>query len=153
MLLELSHRCPPQEGVWSPSPSWGLRQGLTEEQKPIRTLSMVFKFSCKSEHNEKLLHSSGNPTQCSLVTEMGRKSTKEGLYVYVYMGFPGGSAMCIAICIADSLRYTVETIQHCKATIPPPPPPKKECYGKQISGHSSCQGRNNECVPMFCHWK
>ena len=76
---------------------------------------MVFKFSCKSEHNEKLLHSSGNPTQCSLVTEMGRKSTKEGLYVYVYMGFPGGSAMCIAICIADSLRYTVETIQYCKA--------------------------------------
>ena len=76
---------------------------------------MVFKFSCKSEHNEKLLHSSGNPTQCSLVTEMGRKSTKEGLYVYVYMGFPGGSAMCIAIRIADSLCYTVETIQYCKA--------------------------------------
>ena len=33
--------------------------------------------------NENLLYSTGNSTQCSLVTEMRRKSKKEGIYVYV----------------------------------------------------------------------
>ena len=31
--------------------------------------------------NENLLHSSGTPTQCSVVTEMGRKYKKEGIDV------------------------------------------------------------------------
>ena len=33
--------------------------------------------------NENLLYSTGNSTQRSVVTEMGRKSKKEWIYVYV----------------------------------------------------------------------
>ena len=45
---------------------------------------MVFKFSCKSEHNEKLLHGSGNPTQCSLVTKWEGNPQKKG-YMYMFI--------------------------------------------------------------------
>ena len=34
--------------------------------------------------NEGLLYSTGNSTQCSVVTYMRRKSKKEGIYVYPY---------------------------------------------------------------------
>ena len=37
----------------------------------------------KSITNENLLCNLGNPTQCSVVTHMGRKSKKLGLRVYV----------------------------------------------------------------------
>ena len=37
----------------------------------------------KEMTNEKLLHSVGNSPQCSLVTQMGRKSKKDGMCVYV----------------------------------------------------------------------
>ena len=33
--------------------------------------------------NKNLLYSTGNSTQCSVVTQMGRKSGKEGIYEYV----------------------------------------------------------------------
>ena len=33
--------------------------------------------------NENLLYSTGNSTQCSVVTYMRRKSKKEGIYLYV----------------------------------------------------------------------
>ena len=33
--------------------------------------------------NENLLYSTGNPTQFSVVTYMGKKSKNEGIYVYV----------------------------------------------------------------------
>ena len=33
--------------------------------------------------NENLLYRTGNSTQCSVGTYMGRKSKKEGLYVYI----------------------------------------------------------------------
>ena len=33
--------------------------------------------------NMNLLYGSGNPTRCSVVTLMGRKSKEEGLYVYL----------------------------------------------------------------------
>ena len=32
-----------------------------------------------------LLYSSGNSTQCSMMTEMGKKSKKERMYVYIQM--------------------------------------------------------------------
>ena len=52
--------------------------------------------------NENLLCSTGNSTQCSVVTYMGRKFKKEWIYVHI---------------IADSLCCLAETKQHCKATI------------------------------------
>ena len=67
-----------------------------------------------SVHNENLLFSTGNSTQCSVVTETRRKSIYVWIYVSVY-----GICICIwdiciciwdiCICIADSLCYTVET--------------------------------------------
>ena len=33
--------------------------------------------------NENLLYRTGNSTQCSVGTYMGRKAKKEGLYVYI----------------------------------------------------------------------
>ena len=35
-------------------------------------------------NNEKLLYSTGSPTQCSVVTETGRKFKSEGIYVSMY---------------------------------------------------------------------
>ena len=35
--------------------------------------------------NENLLYSTGNSTQCSVVTWVGRKSKKEGIYVYIWL--------------------------------------------------------------------
>ena len=53
--------------------------------------------------SENLLHSSDNSTQCSVVTETGKKSRKEGMYAY-----------------AQLIHYAVEQkiTQHCKAIIP-----------------------------------
>ena len=47
-------------------------------------------------------------------------------------GRDGRGRICIHT--ADSLLYTVETIQHCKATIPPPPPQKKSAMGNRSVG-------------------
>ena len=58
-----------------------------------------------SVHNENLLFSTGNSTQCSVVTETRGKSIYVWIYVSVY-----GICICIwdiCICIADSLCYTV----------------------------------------------
>ena len=52
--------------------------------------------------NESLLYSTGNSTQCSAVTEVGRKSKKERVYVYVQL-----------IHFAVQQKLT----QHCKAII------------------------------------
>ena len=52
--------------------------------------------------NENLLYSRGNCTQYSVVTQMGRKSKKEGIYLYVWL-----------IHIAVQLKL----IQHRKAVI------------------------------------
>ena len=49
-------------------------------------------------------------------------------------GWGGEGRRRICIHIADSLRYTVETIQHCKATIPPPPKKKKSAMGNRSVG-------------------
>ena len=35
--------------------------------------------------NENLLYSTGNCTQCSVVTYMGWKSKTEGIYVYIWL--------------------------------------------------------------------
>ena len=46
----------------------------------------IFTVLCiKQMTNDNLLCSAGNPTQCSVVTSMGRKSKWEGLYVYVQL--------------------------------------------------------------------
>ena len=37
----------------------------------------------KEMTNEKILHRVGNSPQCSLLTQMGRKSKKDGMCVYV----------------------------------------------------------------------
>ena len=37
----------------------------------------------KQVTNENLLYSSGNSIQCSVMTQMGRKSKKEEIYVHV----------------------------------------------------------------------
>ena len=61
------------------------------KQKAVKLIKELEKdtrqFCCfpieKWFSNENLFYSSGNPTQCFVVTQMGRKSTKEGIYVYV----------------------------------------------------------------------
>ena len=45
-------------------------------------LKMFKKANSKIDNHENLLHSTGNSTQCSVVTYMGRQSKKEGIYVY-----------------------------------------------------------------------
>ena len=52
--------------------------------------------------NKNRLYSTGNSTQCPVVTQMGRKSKEEGIYVYVWL-----------IHFAVQQKLT----QHCKATI------------------------------------
>ena len=39
---------------------------------------------------ENLVDSTGNSTQCSVVTKMGRKSKKEGIYIYTHTHTYGG---------------------------------------------------------------
>ena len=46
-------------------------------------IHMYTVLGIKQKTNENLLRSTGNPTQGSAVTQMGRKSKKEGTYVYV----------------------------------------------------------------------
>ena len=61
----------------------------------------IYTLVCiKQITNENLLYSTGNSTQCSVVTKMGRKSKKQGIYVYVYL-----------------IHFAVQQKQHCKATI------------------------------------
>ena len=44
----------------------------------------VYTLLCvKQMTNENLLYSTGNSTQHSVVTQMGRKFIKEGIYVYI----------------------------------------------------------------------
>ena len=52
--------------------------------------------------NEKILYSTGNSTRESVVTQMGRKSEKEGMYVHLWL-----------IHFATEQKLT----QHCKATM------------------------------------
>ena len=52
--------------------------------------------------NENLLYSTGNSTQCSVGTYMGRKSRKRG-YMFIHMDFPGGSDGKELACNAEDL--------------------------------------------------
>ena len=56
----------------------------------------------KQTTDENLLYITGNSTQCSVVTRMGRKSKKEGIFLYVQLSH-----------FAVQQKLT----QHCKATI------------------------------------
>ena len=57
-------------GKWEGGMSW-------EIGTDIDTLLCI-----KQITNENLLYSIGNSTQCSVVTHMGRKPKKDGIYVY-----------------------------------------------------------------------
>ena len=59
--------------IWVPKSGYGWEIGIN-----IYTLLCI-----KQITNENLLYSPGNSTQCSVVTQMGRKSKEEGIYVYV----------------------------------------------------------------------
>ena len=44
---------------------------------------LVYTLCVKQIIHENLLCRTGNPTQCSVVTKMGRKSKKERIYVHI----------------------------------------------------------------------
>ena len=50
----------------------------------ISTL-LILLIWIKQITHENLLYSTGDSIQCSVVTEMGRKSKKGGIYVYVWL--------------------------------------------------------------------
>ena len=46
---------------------------------------MYMPLCIKEVTSENLLYSIGNPPQCFVVNKMGRKSKKEGMYVYIQL--------------------------------------------------------------------
>ena len=48
--------------------------------------------------NENLLYSRGNCTQYSVVTQMGRKSKKEAIYVYILLLLLLSHFSCVRLC-------------------------------------------------------
>ena len=49
----------------------------------IDIYTLLYYLYYKQITNKSLLYSTGNPTQFSVVTYMGKKSKNEGIYVYV----------------------------------------------------------------------
>ena len=49
------------------------------------TKAILFSQLVKSKTNKDLLYSTGNSTQYSVITYMGKESEKELIYVYVYL--------------------------------------------------------------------
>ena len=72
MDIEIKHVGTKGEGVWDELRDWDWH---------IYTMDAIY----QKITNENLLYSTGDSTQRSLVTEMGRKSKKAGIYVYMWL--------------------------------------------------------------------
>ena len=55
--------------------------------------------------NENLLYSTGNSTRCSVMTEMGRKSKKDGIYVYIWLIHFAAQQKLTQQCKATTLQF------------------------------------------------